>query len=151
MIKIKRTHSSDPDFLTLVGYLDADLAEKDGDEHSFYAKFNQVDSIQYAVVAYEDGKPVGCGAIKEYSGDTMEVKRMFTQPASRGKGIASQILHELETWAKELSFTKCILETGKRQPEAISLYKKNGYDLTGNYGQYAGVENSLCFKKDLQH
>ncbi|HJZ39393.1 MAG TPA: hypothetical protein VJ203_03440 [Bacteroidales bacterium] len=41
-----------------------------------------------------------------------------------------------------------MLETGKRQPEAIELYKKSGYKLTPNYGQYAGVENSLCFEKN---
>ena len=44
---------------------------------------------------------------------------------------------------------KCILETGKRQAEAIRLYKKSGYDIIPNYGQYAGIENSVCFKKDL--
>jgi GNAT superfamily N-acetyltransferase len=57
------------------------------------------------------------------------------------------ILAELEKWAGELSCTKCILETGKRQPDAIGLYKKNGYKPVPNYGQYAGVENSVCFEK----
>jgi hypothetical protein len=56
----------------------------------------------------------------------------------------------LENWAGELSYAKCILETGKRQPEAIGLYKKNGYKLIPNYGQYAEAENSLCFEKELK-
>ena len=67
----------------------------------------------------------------------------------RGKGIASRILNELENWASELRYDKCILETGKRQPEAISLYQRNGYKLIPNYGQYAGVENSVCFEKQI--
>ncbi len=70
-------------------------------------------------------------------------------PGSRGKGIASKILAELEIWATELFYEKCILETGKKQPEAIALYKKNGYNIIPNYGQYAGVENSLCFEKEI--
>ena len=99
------------------------------------------------MVAYDDDQPVGCGAIKEYASHTMEIKRMFTSPGYRGKGIATKVLTELENWAAEMSFEKCILETGKKQPEAIALYTKKGYHLTPNYGQYAGVENSLCFVK----
>jgi GNAT superfamily N-acetyltransferase len=102
------------------------------------------------VVAYENGRPVSCGAMKEFGPGTMEIKRMYTAPESRGKGIASIVLAELEAWAGELGYEKCVLETGKRQPEAIALYQKNGYKLIPNYGQYAGVENSLCFEKELK-
>jgi GNAT superfamily N-acetyltransferase len=147
MIRIIRTNSDNQDFIQLVKHLDADLAERDGKDHSFYAQFNKIDQIKSVVLAYENDKPVGCGAIKEYASDTMEIKRMYTAPESRGKGIASRILHELEVWASELSYEKCILETGKKQPEAIGLYKKNGYKIIPNYGQYAEIENSLCFEK----
>jgi putative acetyltransferase len=150
MIEIKRTDSSNQDFIDLVKHLDADLAERDGKEHSFYAQFNKVDKIKHVVVAYENGKPVGCGAIKEYAPNIMEVKRMYTPPESRGKGVASQVLAELEAWAAEMSYERCILETGKKQPEAIGLYKKSGYTLIPNYGQYAEVENSVCFEKILK-
>jgi putative acetyltransferase len=149
MIRLIRTDSGNNDFIELVKQLDADLAKRDGDEHSFYAQFNKIISIKHVVVAYENDKPIACGAIKEFSPDTMEVKRMYTTPESRGKGIASKVLAELEKWAAELLYKKTVLETGKKQPEAITLYKKNGYQLIPNYGQYAGVENSLCFEKLL--
>jgi len=150
MIKIIRTNSDNQDFIELVKYLDAYLAEKDGDEHLFYSQFNKIDKIKNVIVAYENDKPVGCGAIKEYTSNMMEIKRMYTLPESREKGIATRVLTELETWATELGYDKCILETGKRQPEAIKLYKKNGYKLVPNYGQYAGIENSLCFEKEIK-
>lgn len=149
MIRIIRTDSDNQDFVGLVRYLDADLAVRDGTEHSFYSQFNEIDTIKYVVVAYDNGKPVGCGAIKEFNQSTMEIKRMYTAPGSRGKGIATEVLTELEVWATELSYEKCILETGKRQPEAIALYKKNGYKRIPNYGQYAEMENSLCFEKAI--
>lgn len=149
MLKVLRTNSDNPDFISLVKLLDAELAERDGDDHPFYAQFNKIDNIKFAVVAYENENPVSCGAIKEYSPDTMEVKRMYTLPESRGKGIATKVLIELETWARQLGYKKCILETGKKQPEAIALYKKNGYKLIPNFGQYAGVENSVCFEKEM--
>ncbi len=151
IIRITRTNSDDQDFIELVKHLDADLSKRDGNEHSFYAQFNKIDKIRYVIVAYEDDKPVGCGAIKEYAANIMEVKRMYTLPESRGKGIASKVLTELEIWAADLSYEKCILETGKKQPEAIGLYKKNGYKLIPNYGQYAEVESSVCFEKDLKN
>ena len=144
-----RTNSDNPQFIELVKYLDADLAEKDGDEHSFYNQFNKITQIKYVIIASENGQAVGCGAIKGYGTDTMEVKRMYTLPAYRGKGIAGNILSALETWAVELNFKKCILETGRRQPDAIGLYQKHGYHTIPNYGQYAGIENSMCFEKIL--
>ena len=149
MIRILRTNSDNQDFVELVKHLDADLADRDGKEHSFYAQYNKIDQINFVVLAYENDVPVACGAIKEYAPDTMEVKRMYTLPDCRGKGIASQVLSELETWASELSYRKCILETGKKQPEAIRLYEKNGYQIIPNYGQYIGIENSLCFEKEV--
>ena len=150
MISLLRTTSENTDFVELVKLLDADLAIRDGKEHSFYAQYNKIDNIKYVVIAYDNSKPVGCGAIKEYSPDTMEIKRMYTLPEERGKRIATKILIELEKWARELSYKKCILETGKKQPEAISLYKRNEYKIIPNYGQYVGMENSVCFEKEIK-
>jgi putative acetyltransferase len=150
MIQLLRTDASDPDFIVLVSALDMDLSIRDGDDHAFYAQFNKVTFIKHVVVAYLNGSSVGCGAIKEYETGVAEVKRMFVPQALRRQGIASQVLAGLETWAHELGYRKCILETGTQQPEAISLYKKNGYGIIPNYGQYAGIENSVCFEKDLE-
>ena len=149
MITLIRTASSDQDFRKLVDTLDAELAERDGDEHAFYHQFNQIDHLKLVVLARENGVFVGCGAIKELDNDAMEVKRMFVVKDSRGKGVGQLILSRLEKWAAELGFGFCRLETGKRQPEAIALYERQGYQRIPNYGQYAGVENSICFEKKL--
>ena len=149
MITCIRTNSENKDFQKLVAALDTDLKIRDGEEHGFYSQFNKIDKIKYVIVAYEHEMPVGCGAIKEFSADSMEVKRMYVPPELRGKGIASIVLSELEKWAKELGCKRCLLETGKRQPEAIRLYTKNGYNIIPNFGQYENVENSVCFEKEL--
>ena len=149
MISIIRTDSDNRDFIDLVKQLDAVLAVIDGDEHAFYAQFNKIDKIKHVVIAYRDNRPIGCGAIKPYAPGTVEVKRMYTSPDNRAAGIASRVLAELETWAMELHCDKCVLETGKRQADAIGLYKKNGYRVIPNYGQYASVENSVCLEKNL--
>lgn len=146
---LKRTTSDDADFQILVKELDKDLSIRDGDEHAFYAQFNKVDAIKNVLIAYQNDQAVGCGAIKKMDEHTIEIKRMYVPSHLRGNGIASQVLQELETWSRELGYKKCVLETGKKQPEAIALYHKNHYQIIPNYGQYEGIENSVCFAKEL--
>jgi len=147
--KILRTNSSNHDFIELVKQLDQDLAIRDGDEHAFYHQFNKIDMLKNVVVLYEDDLPLSCGAVKEIAPGTMEVKRMYTVPAARGRGLAVAVLADLEKWASELGCASCVLETGKKQPEAIALYQKCGYRIIPNYGQYIGIDNSVCFEKKL--
>lgn len=148
-MQLLRTTSDNPHFAALVAELDADLARRDGIEHGFYAQFNKTAALKQVVVLYENDEPIGCGAIRVFDATATEVKRMYTAPAARGKGVATAVLAELEAWAAELGFEKCVLETGKRQPEAIRLYERSGYCRIPNYGPYAGVENSVCFEKML--
>ncbi len=149
MIKVIRTNSKNEDFIQLVMLLDQLLARMDGREHDFYNQYNKIDAIQHVVLACYNNQPVACGAVKEFDAETMEVKRMFTMDEFREKGLASTILEELEKWAQELGYSKCILETGRRLPDAVRLYEKKGYRLIPNYGQYIGVANSICFEKKL--
>lgn len=150
MHEILRTNSSHEDFVALVKKLDAYLTITDGDEHAFYDQFNKIDHINHVVVFFEIDRPVACGAIKKMgTTNVWEIKRMFVEESMRGKGIASLVISELEMWAKELNVEKLVLETGKRQTEAVALYHKNNYEVTENFGQYKGVENSICFEKLL--
>ena len=149
MIHMQRTNSDNSDFQNLVIDLDKLLAELDGDEHEFYAQYNKAGHLTTVVVSYENGKAIGCGAFKEYNSNTVEIKRMFTMAENRGKGIAHAVLNELEKWAAELGYTTAVLETGKRQYEAIGLYQKAGYNIIPNYGQYKDMENSVCMQKSI--
>lgn len=148
-LTLVRTDSNNTDFRQLIVLLDKDLAVRDGDDHAFYSQFNKVDAIKEVVVGYYNDTPVACGAIKPFSDSAVEIKRMFVHPDYRKQGIAAKVLSELERWAKLLGFSECVLETGKKQPEAIALYQKVGYRITENYGQYIGVDNSVCMKKTL--
>jgi GNAT superfamily N-acetyltransferase len=149
MIVLLRTTSEHEDFQKLVLQLDAFLRMIDGEDHGFYAQFNSSNLLKNVLVAYDENIPIGIGAYKEYDAETVEIKRMFTFPQQRGKGIAKAILTELENWAKEEKYTNAILETGVELKVAISLYQKMGYQVIENYGQYISVENSICLKKQL--
>ncbi|MAG86439.1 MAG: GNAT family N-acetyltransferase [Flavobacteriaceae bacterium] len=149
MIEIKRTSSSEIDFQHLVSELDWELSTRNRETNEFFAQYNKIDQIKHVIIATIDDKPVGCGAMKAYDSDTMEIKRMFVPIEMRGKGIAVHILKNLEKWAKEMNYSKCILETGNKMLEAIRLYEKSNYKVVPNYGQYNGIEDSICFKKHL--
>lgn len=149
MLTLIRTNSENKNFQNLVLELDKDLAKKNGDTNDFFAQYNKTDLIKNVVVALNDYLPVGCGAMKEFDNSTMEIKRMYVTIEMRGKGVAVAVLNDLESWAKELGYKKCVLETGDKMLEAIGLYKKSGYKITKNYGQYENIESSICFEKEL--
>lgn len=149
MIRIERTDSDNPDFQRLVNELDSDFALREGDFHDFYEQFNGMENIKYVVIVRWHNKVVGCGAIKPFDDDTMEIKRMFVDSEYRGYGVATLILNELENWSRELHMHRCILETGEKQFESVALYKKNEYSVIPNFGEYVGAEHSICFEKIL--
>jgi putative acetyltransferase len=149
-IALIRTDSSDKDFRKLIRHLDIELAERYGERQTFFDQFNSVDEIRNVIVAMHGAQAVGCGAFKKFGPEVCEIKRMFVLKTARGNNIGRQILIGLETWAAEEGFSKCILETGNNQPEAIKLYENMGYLLIPNYGQYAGVDISLCMEKKLR-
>ncbi len=148
-LELRRTDARDEAFRSLVQQLDADLDDRYGEQQDFYGQFNALDAIKQVVVAYLGEEPVACGAIKAFDEQSMEVKRMYVQKSARGQGVATQVLAELETWAKALGYSHCVLQLADNQPEALALYEKNGYAHTENFGQYIGDENSICMRKAL--
>lgn len=149
MITIKRTTSDNTDFKFLTQEFDHYLVDIDGDEKDFFAQYNQI-YLEHVVVYYENDKALGCGAFKEYKPNVAELKRMYVLPESRGKGVATSIITELENWMLSLGYTTCILETANKLENAISLYTTFGYQITPNYGQYIGIESSICMSKTLK-
>jgi len=151
---IRRTTSTDADFLALVRRLDADLRDRYGALQDTYAPLNVLVS-ETVVVAYVDDVPVGCGAFKGFREDddrgeaAVELKRMFVAPEQRGAGIGRAIVAALEAWAKELGYRAMVLETGTLQHEAIALYERAGYQRTEPYGPYVGLDHSICMRKSL--
>jgi GNAT superfamily N-acetyltransferase len=149
MIILKRTNSSDKDFLDLTKLLDIDLRNIYGSTQDEYDQYNGISNVGTVVIAYENNIPVGCGCFKATEDNAIELKRMFVKATQRGKGVGVSILTELEHWAIELGFHSMFLETGILQPAAIQLYSKQGYQIIPNYNPYIGNELSVCMKKNL--
>ncbi|RZK70901.1 MAG: GNAT family N-acetyltransferase [Pedobacter sp.] len=150
MIRLKRTSNKDNDFKGLVMELDNDLQGRYQNIQYQYNAYTDVSKINTVVIAYIQDIAVGCGCFKEIGDDTVEIKRMFVNPYFRGFGVASSIIEELLTWAKQLYYADAVLETGKRQPESIKLYSKHGFNIIENFGPYVGMEESVCMQRPLK-
>lgn len=151
MFCTKRLDSTHPDFLALVPLLDAELRQRYGDMQDQYAPHNQLPQPISVVIGYEGDEAIACGAFKTFAADaTVEIKRMYVQPARRGRGYSRQILRELEGWAAEQGYHTAVLETAIRQPEAIGLYRSMGYADTEKYGPYRDLPESICMRKELR-
>lgn len=103
------------------------------------------------VIARLDGVPAGCGALKPMDGlpGVAEIKRMYTRPAARRRGVSRALLARLEAAARHLGYRSMQLETGTEQPEALELYESHGWHRIHPYGRYKDTPSSVCFAKDV--
>ncbi|MFJ9446859.1 GNAT family N-acetyltransferase [Kitasatospora sp. NPDC101235] len=108
------------------------------------------------MIAYLDGRPVACGGwrAKQAGPDDLrdgdaELKRMFVIPEARGRGLARAVLSRLEQTAVEAGRARVILETGTEQPEAVALYRSEGYAAIRKFGIYKDHPQSICLGKQL--
>lgn len=145
------TNGKDKDFIELCELLDEYLDEIVGGrkQREEYNRYNTLEDIHDVILIYEDGKAIACGSFKEYERHVAELKRVYVRKANRKNGIGKMLVNELEERAKEKGYTKLILETGKPLVEAIGLYKKMGFEIISNYGQYENMQGSICMAKDL--
>jgi GNAT superfamily N-acetyltransferase len=105
-------------------------------------------TIVYTIIATEDGVPLGHSALRPF-GEQLEIKKVFTTEAARGKGVAKAMLADLERYALEHGVTSLILQTGPLQVAAIELYLKLGYLPIPVYGDYEVITGALCYEKHL--
>lgn len=147
-----RTDGKNEDFIENCRLLDMDLDRRVGKQikREKYAKFNQLDEIREAIVVYDNGKPVGGGAIRRYDDENVELKRVFVHNEYQGQGIGSRLVSLLIEWAAQLGYRRMILETGELLAESCAVYKKLGFAVIPNYGPYADMPESLCMAKDIR-
>jgi len=143
----------DPVPRALVASALADLAQRyggDGDS-------TPIDDADFAppvgsfLVARVDRIPAGCGGWRTLATDptVAEIKRMYTDPRWRGLGVATTVLRAIEESARAAGKARIALETGRRQPEAIALYRKLGYEVIPNFGHYRDHAGCVSFGRPL--
>jgi len=138
--------------LALIGALNAELSGRYPEEGAthFRLDYDEVAPGRGTfLVAYWQGQPVGCGAVRRLDAHEAELKRMYVSPPHRGRGVGRALLGMLEAEARGLGATRLVLETGARQPEAIALYERMGFRRVPAFGEYVDSPLSLCMAKAL--
>lgn len=168
MFRYEEVRCDNGDFLRLSKELDLYLDQAIGgvEKRRKYVGFNQLETMDYVVIAYDGHTPVGCGALRNYlyeseNQDTriqenadkvkiIEVKRVYVRTEYRNQGIGTGILQYLMEYARENGYQKVLLETGEFLKESCKLYSRFGFERISNYGPYTDMKESLCMGKALE-
>lgn len=149
-MKIEQVRWDNTDAVALRARQRAEIAERYGTPDSEPGVPPSHADIAAFFVAYEDdGSAVGCGGLRALGAGIGEIKRMYVAPASRGSGVATEILLALEEWARVQGWSSLRLETGDAQPDAVRFYTRSGYEPIPAFGAYAESANSHCFERPL--
>jgi putative acetyltransferase len=152
---IERVSEPTPDVRDLIGELDGVLhAAYEPHQRHGLSLAQLFEPHMRFFLARLDGSAVACGGVALFD-DYAEVKRMYTRPMARGRGLAKAVLRRLEDEARAAGKTMLRLETGRFQPEAVGLYRGAGFNSCGPFGHYArmsarDIEQSLFFEKPLR-
>ncbi|MFG1989262.1 GNAT family N-acetyltransferase [Actinoplanes sp. NPDC048988] len=150
MTTIEERPWDDPAGIALRTAQRAELDQRYGsDDHEPGTPPSAADIDLFLVAFDDDGRALGCGALRRLDDVSAEVKRMYVTPASRGSGTATALLRALEEAARSRGWTTLRLETGPAQPDAIRFYEREGYREIPLFGPYAGSDLSVCYERAL--
>jgi putative acetyltransferase len=142
---VRPVASTDPQVSVLVGEQQAELASRYREERGPVLLHPEWEFL----LLQRGSATLGCVALQPVSPGQGEVKRMYVRPAWRGRGLSRLLLAAVERHAATRGLSSLRLETGARQPEAIALYRSNGYREIPAYPPYDEDPLSLCFAKEI--
>ena len=114
-----------------------------------FIPYNLSSAVEDVLLVYRNGTPVGCAGLKRYSDTDVEIKRVWVEPACRGRRIATLMMAILEDKAKAKGCRRTVLQTREIMKDAVALYTKLGYQRIDNYPPYDKLEGAVCFAKEL--
>lgn len=152
MVEVRRLEITSPVAVRLITALNAELDSRYPEDGANHFRLDEEETLPGRgafLVAYIREDAVGCGAIRRVDANTVELKRMYVDPAARGLGVGRTILNALEAEARSLDAERIVLEAGDRQPEAMALYERSGFRRIPAFGEYVDSPLSVCMEKRL--
>ena len=150
-MRFEYTDGSNKDFIELCHELDEFLNELVGGEENRaeYIPYNKLEDIHDVILVYDNDNAIGSASFKKYDDQHAEVKRVFIKKEYRGRGISNKLMELLEDHARKKGYDYLILESGEPLIAAMALYRKIGYEVIPNYGQYKDMKDSVCMRKKI--
>ena len=153
-IAIEQASAPTPEVVELLAELDAELSGPYAADQRHALSIEKVfqPDVRFFLGRLE-GVAVACGGVAFYDGYA-EVKRMYSRPSVRGRGVAKALLRRLEAEARAAGATLLRIETGVYQQEALRFYEGAGFRRCGAFGPYAempprAIELSLFYEKAM--
>ena len=145
------TDGNDPDFQRFYRLTEAYYSRIAGGKSKRLAfiPFNASSEIPHVLLAYQEETAAGCAGLKRYSETDAELKRLWVEPAFRGRHIAARLMDQIEEKALQMGFRRLILQTRPLMADAVALYEKRGYALIPNYPPYDQLDGAVCYAKAL--
>ena len=144
------TDENDKRFLELVNELDRGYYERIGNELSKYDSYNEFKNPHVVLLALDKGIPVACASYRAFDDVSVEFKRVYTKREYRRRGMAYNLITQLEKSAVKNGYRFSYIITGKNNKAAISLYKKLNYKFIDNFGQFKDDNVVICMKKEFK-
>ena len=140
-ITIERVAEASPELHDLIGELNDILgAAYETHQRHGLSIDQRLEPHVRLFLARLDGVVVGCGGVAVFD-DYAEVKRMYTRPAARGRGVAKTLLYIIQDEARRANKSVLRLETGTyKQREAIGLYERMGFRPRAPFGPYGAMQ-----------
>ena len=143
------TDEKDERFHSLVAELDAGYFERVGEDLHKYESYNEFKNPHTVILAFDGNDAVACASYRIFNENSVEFKRVFVKKEYRRRGIAYFLIRELEQLVIKDNFKHSYIVTGKKNFEAINLYKKLDYKTIDNFGQFRDDDVVICMKKDF--
>ena len=149
-MKLIHADEKDERFLSLVEELDYGYYQRIGDELEKYNQYNEFKDPHFVILMLDGDEAIACASYRKFDEESVEFKRVYVKKQYRKKGIASDIIKELEKDAIEKGFKNSHIVTGKKNHAAIRLYKKLGYFKTDNFEEFREDKTVICMKKNFK-
>ncbi len=146
----ERADFRDADVQRLIAALDAELEALYGRPDQDQPEPGAFDDGVFVVIRDENGALMSCGGLKPFSPGVGEIKRMYTLPEARGRGLARAVLDALVAFAQQEGYERLILETGTRQHAALRLYAAAGWERIPAFAPYEDEPDSVCLQRRLR-
>ncbi|CDM67927.1 putative N-acetyltransferase [Clostridium bornimense] len=148
-MRIIHTDGKDKRFENLCCELDKYLNNIIGEEkqQDQYNRYNTLEDIHDVILITDKSDVLACGGFKRYDEFTAEVKRVYVKENARRHGLGKTVMDEIEKVALKKGYKNLILETGRALKGAQKMYRKLGFEVINNFGQYIGNDESICMKK----
>ncbi len=104
-----------------------------------------------ALARDNDGRLIGCGALRKIREDAVEMKRMFVHPEAQGQGLGRKLFEIRLDEARQMGCQSVYADTVKGNRPMLSMYERYGFRYIPRYPENANPEEFAPYLVFLEY